>query len=238
MITNKKSFWIGFTVVVLLFVFTGSCIDNYISKKEFEKEVLEKEIKTFKDSIKESEKIRKIKSDSLQKEYDKKDKEILKLRSENSKLTNDIKEVKKKAENEKSKVKDFSFKQQAKWIELRYGLPVDFNDTSVVIYDKVPGKIIDELIDKDAYEITVFKQEKIIENKDKDILLLEQKFSDKQTELNDANKTISLFKEKEIKQDELNATNNSIIKTQKAKTVVGTIIGVGVGIIGGILIAK
>lgn len=235
----KKYKWYLIGVIALLLL-AGTCTTQYVSKKEGEKAQLELQLKALKAQVMESEEKRIAQKDSLQKENDSLDSEIKELHKNNITLKNKIIAAKEQTKQEREKVKNYNFEQLAGWLATKYKLPesVSSNDTSVTMSGTLPAKVVDDLIVKDELSSTVESQKQELKNKDEEISDKDKKLLNKDLEIASGEASINLMKETQKTSDDLDTTNNKIIKGLKTKTIIGGISGIAIGIITGILISK
>lgn len=233
---NKKTFYIVITVFIVLLLIAGKCQSDSLAKLKGEQAVTESQLETANNKLANYESERQKTKDSINEENEKHQKTIDSLKNKNIESAKKVKDLNNKLKKDKEKIKNMSYKAIADTMNVIYKTDkVLATDISVNMGGDIPNKVVSDIAEKNSLTKTVSEKDKQLFNKDIEILKL-TKISDNNEKLfQEAEKNLYLEKES----SELKDVLNDNLKSQLKKPKVGNIlIGVGIGVIGGILIAK
>lgn len=178
-------------LILLLSVWT--CSHNAQKVAQGETKQLKEQLKHQKDGVDVFRKQQKILFDSLSAENTKKDRRISELQETNRELTKKSSENLKKLKDKQKQIASYDKKQSAEYLNVYFqGLDAIPTEKSVNLENNLPNLVVGELEEKQFLEKEVVLKDSIIENKDEEIKLGNEKLLNKDLAL--ASKQIEVDK--------------------------------------------
>lgn len=229
--------YIGYIIAAgLLLLLANNCVnkmaDNYFGEGNVIEKQLHNKIEIMNAEKRKSDKLR----DSLEKENKKKDSEIATLKTENNRIDSERNKLNNKTEKEIAKSKSFTYKESAQFIFKTYNMPnsVSYSDKGVFVSDSVPNKVVETIIERDAFKEDNSLLEQKVKNTEKQVSVLEEKVSNKDLEIKSLSDLGQKKDEVILSEQELNDNlkkQNKKLKTSRTLERILTFVGIVTGVI-------
>lgn len=178
LVQYKREITIVGLLILLLSVWT--CSHNAQKVAQGETKQLKEQLKHQKDGVDVFRKQQKILFDSLSAENTKKDRRISELQETNKELTKKSSENLKKLKDKQKQIASYTNRQSAEYLNVYFqGLDAVPTEKSVNLENNLPNLVVGELEEKQFLEKEVVLKDSIIENKDEEIKLGNEKILNK-----------------------------------------------------------